>query len=228
MRLTAIALMMAVLVAIAVGFGLVAQPAAAEVNMEKLLSPAQLNETAPAKFQVKFDTSKGEFIIEVTRSWAPNGADRFYNLVKNGYYDNCRFFRVVANFMAQFGVSGNPKLNAAWANANIKDDPVKQSNLRGSITYAMAGPNTRTTQLFINYRDENAQLDKSGFAPFGKVTKGMSVVDAIYSGYGDMPSQGGTGPDPTKIHYEGNTYLEKNFPKLDYIKTATIVTEAAK
>jgi len=227
MRLTATALMMAALVAIAVCFGVAVQPATAEVNVEKLMNPAQLNETAPAKFAVEFDTTKGKFILEVTRAWAPNGADRFYNLVKNGYFDNCSFFRVVANFMVQFGVSGNPKLSAALANARIKDDPVKQSNLRGYITYAMAGPNTRTTQLFISFGD-NKFLDSQNFAPFGKVTKGMDVVDSIYSGYGDMPSQGGKGPDPTKIHLEGNAYLEKNFPKIDYIKTATIVTDAAK
>lgn len=209
----------------AVALGSAADPQT-KPNMEKLMNPAQLNETAPDKFQAKFETSKGEFLVEVTRAWAPNGADRFYNLVKNGYYNDCRFFRVIDNFMVQFGINGDPKLNAVWSQARIKDDPVKQSNDRGYITYAMAGPNTRTTQLFINFRN-NAGLDGQGFAPFGKVVKGMDVVDSIYSGYGEgAPS--GKGPAQHLIQQQGNAYLEKNFPKLDYIKSATIVTPEAK
>jgi peptidyl-prolyl cis-trans isomerase A (cyclophilin A) len=184
------------------------------------MNPAQLNETAPEKFQAKFDTSKGEIIIEVTRAWAPNGADRFYNLVKNGYYDNCRFFRVVENFMVQFGINGDPKLNTVWRMARIQDDKVKQSNDRGFVTYAMAGPNTRTTQLFINFRN-NAGLDSQGFSPFGKVKKGMDVVDSIYNKYGEKPDQG-------RIQMEGNAYLEKNFPSLDYIKSAAILPAEGK
>lgn len=191
------------------------------------MSPAQLSETAPAKFQVKFDTSKGEFIVEVTRDWAPNGADRFYNLVKNGYYDNCHFFRVIEGFMVQFGINGDPKLNRIWRVATIKDDPVKKSNTRGMVSFATSGPNSRTTQVFINFNDRNAQLDSSGFAPFGKVTKGMSVVDSLYSGYGEgAPS--GKGPEQGQAQMQGNAYLEKSFPRLDFIKAATLVAAEAK
>jgi len=189
--------------------------------MEKLMNPAQLNETAPDKFQVKFDTTKGEFIVEVTRSWSPIGVDHFYSMVKNGYYDNCRFFRVVKDFMVQFGINGDPKLNTIWGSANIKDDPVQQSNTRGYISYAKtAAPNSRSTQLFINFRD-NSFLDRQGFSPFGKVINGMNVVDSIYDGYGERPDQG-------QMRMQGNVYLEKTFPDLDYIKTATIVPAEAK
>jgi peptidyl-prolyl cis-trans isomerase A (cyclophilin A) len=179
------------------------------------MNPAELKEQAPDSFQAKFDTSKGEFTVEVTCVWAPNGADRFYNLVKNGVFDNCRFFRVVENFMVQFGINGNPKVSALWRDAKIKDDPAKQSNGRGYITFAMAGPNTRTTQLFINFKD-NSFLDNQGFSPFGKVVNGMNVVDSICSQYGEKPNQ-------QSIQMQGNAYLERNFPNLDYIKTATIV-----
>jgi len=181
----------------------------------KLMNPAQLTETAPEKFQVKFDTSKGEFIVDVTRSWSPNGADRFFNYVKNGGFDNCRFFRVVKNFMVQFGINGDPKVSSVWRAANIPDDKPKQSNLRGYITFATAGPNTRTTQVFINFKD-NTFLDAQGFTPFGKVSKGMDVVDAINGEYGEKPDQ-------TQVQMQGNAYLQKTFPNLDYIKTATIV-----
>ena len=218
MRLKAIALMMIVALFVAAAAG----SAVAQVNIEKLMNPAQLNETAPDKFQVNFDTSKGEFIVEVTRAWAPNGADRFYNLVKNGFYDNCKFFRNIEGFMVQFGINGNPKISAGMMKARIKDDPVKQSNTRGYITFAMAGPDTRTSQLFINFGD-NSSLDKQGFSPFGKVTKGMSIVNSLYNQYGDKPSGA-----QAQIQMEGNAFLEKNFPKLDFIKTATIVPAEAK
>jgi peptidyl-prolyl cis-trans isomerase A (cyclophilin A) len=218
MRLTAIASMMIVSVFMAAVVG----SASAQVNMEKLMNPAQLNETAPDKFQVKFDTSKGEFTVEVTREWAPNGADRFYNLVKNGFYDNCKFFRVIEGFMVQFGISGDPKISAVLRNARIKDDPVKKSNMRGYITFAMAGPDTRTTQVFINYGD-NSRLDKDNFSPFGKVTKGMNVVESLYNKYAGKPSDA-----QPQIQMEGNAFLEKNFPNLDFIKAATIVPPAAK
>ncbi len=221
MRWTALVLITIAAMFFAAALGAAADPVVAQSKLEKLMNPAQMNETAPEKFQAKFDTSKGEFIIEVTRAWAPIGADRFYNLVKNGYYDNCRFFRVIKGFMAQFGINGSPKVNMQWYNANIKDDPVKESNTRGYVSYAMAGPNTRTTQLFINFAN-NSPLDGQGFAPFGKVTKGMDVVDSIYSGYGDGAPRG-QGPDQNRIRNEGNAYLEKSFPKLDYIKAATIV-----
>src|SRR5215475_2578494 len=186
----------------------------------KLKNPAALTEQAPATYNVNFDTTKGPIVITVHREWAPNGADRFYNLVKNGFYDDVRFFRVIEGFMVQFGIHGNPAISSAWRGANIKDDPVKQSNKRGFVTFATAGPNTRTTQLFINLAD-NAPLDKQGFSPFGEVTKGMDVVEKIYNGYGEGAPRG-RGPDQGRVQAEGNAYLAKEFPKLDYIKTATI------
>ncbi|HYK90173.1 MAG TPA: peptidylprolyl isomerase [Acidobacteriota bacterium] len=199
----------------------------AAANEQKLANPASANETAPETYKAKFDTSKGAFVIQVTRSWAPGGADRFYNLVKNGYYNNCRFFRVVADFMVQFGINGDPKLNSIWRQARIPDDPVKQPNKRGYVTFATAGPNSRTTQVFINFNDRNTQLDSMGFAPFGKIVEGMKVVDSIYSGYGEGAPRG-SGPDQGRVQMEGNAYLEKNFPKLDYIKSAVIVAGDSK
>jgi peptidyl-prolyl cis-trans isomerase A (cyclophilin A) len=182
--------------------------------------PAALNAQAPAVYKATFDTSKGSFVVEVHRDWAPNGADRFYNLVKNGFFDNARFFRVISGFMVQFGINGDPKVSAVWHDANINDDPVKQSNRTGFITFATAGPNTRTTQVFINFADNRA-LDSQGFAPFGRVTSGMNVVDALYSGYGEGAPQG-LGPDQQRIQQQGNAYLTRSFSKLDYIKKATI------
>ncbi len=190
-------------------------------NKSKLKNPAALTEKAPETYRAKFDTTRGVFVIEVKRSWAPIGADRFYNLVKNGFYDNCRFFRVVPKFMVQFGINGDPAVTAAWEQANMKDDPVKKSNTPGYVTYAKTSmPNSRSTQVFINYGD-NTFLDGQGFAPFGKVVVGMNVVDSIYSVYGETPDQG-------RIHMGGNEYLEKNFPKLDYIKSAVIEEVPAK
>ncbi len=183
--------------------------------------PSKLTAKAPDDFKVVFDTSKGKITIEVTRSLAPLGADRFYNLVQSGYFTGVEFFRVVPGFMCQFGIHGDPAVSAKWNQANIADDPVKGSNTRGTITFATAGPNTRTTQLFINFGD-NAGLDSQGFAPFGKVTDGMGVVDKIDGEYGDGPPSG-TGPDQGRIQAEGNAYLKKDFPNLDYIKSATIV-----
>ena len=185
-----------------------------------LSDPASLNEQAPAVYKAKFDTSKGPFVIEVNRDWAPRGADRFYNLVKNGFFDNARFFRVIEGFMVQFGINGDPAIASVWRDADIKDDPVKQSNARGTITFATAGPNTRTTQVFINFAD-NAPLDGQGFSPFGKVVSGMEVVDSLYGGYGEG-APNGNGPDQGRLQQQGNAYLEKDFPKLDFIKTATI------
>ncbi len=160
------------------------------------------------------------FVVEVHRDWAPNGADRFYNLVKNGFYNDTRFFRVISGFMVQFGINGDPKLSQVWRDANIKDDPVKASNKRGNITFATAGPDTRTTQVFINFGN-NAGLDDQGFAPFGQVISGMEVVDALYADYGEGAPRG-DGPDQGLVQSQGNAYLKKDFPKLDYIKTATI------
>ena len=191
-------------------------------DLKKLLDPSKLTAKAPEVFKTRFDTSKGAFVIEVHREWAPNGADRFYNLVTNGYFDQARFFRVVSGFMAQFGINGDPKVNAAWQPAQIIDDPVKQSNTRGMVSFAMRGPNTRTTQLFISYGDGNSRLDSMGFSPFGKVVEGMEIVDALHSGYGEGAPRG-AGPAQDRIQSEGNAYLTKEFPLLDHIITARIL-----
>ena len=175
---------------------------------------------APDMYKVNMDTSKGLVVIEVHRDWAPLGADRFYELVKSGYYDGARFFRVLPGFMAQFGIAADPKVTAKWKDANLQDDPVKQSNTPGMLTFATAGPNTRTTQMFINTGD-NARLDGQGFAPIGKVTTGLDVVQGFYSGYGEGAPQG-NGPAQGQIEEQGNSYLEKDFPQLDFIKKATV------
>jgi peptidyl-prolyl cis-trans isomerase A (cyclophilin A) len=176
---------------------------------------------SPDSFRVKFATTKGTFTVDVIRAWAPKGADRFYRLVNEGYFKDVRFFRVLPGFMAQFGLSGNPALNAKMDTLRIADDPVTQSNKRGMLTFATAGPNTRSNQFFINYKD-NAMLDAQGFAPFGKVVDGMKAVDAMYSGYGEG-APNGPGPEQESIRQKGNDYLQRSFPKLDYIKSATIV-----
>jgi peptidyl-prolyl cis-trans isomerase A (cyclophilin A) len=180
-----------------------------------LMKPSALKEKAPAMYTAKFETTAGVFQVEVHTDWAPNGADRFYNLVKNGYYDGCRFFRVVPGFMVQFGINGDPAIQRNWESATIPDEPVKQGNTRGTITFAKtSAPNSRTTQVFINFKD-NSGLNRTGFAPFGKIVSGMDVVDKIYSAYGERPEQ-------ARIQTEGTAYLAKSFPKLDYIKKATI------
>ena len=186
-----------------------------------LTDPAQLTAKAPATFKVRFETTKGGFTVEVTRALAPNGADRFYNLVRAGYFKDLAFFRVIPGFMCQFGIHGDPKVAAAWRTAQIPDDPVRASNTRGAITFATAGPNTRTTQLFINFGD-NANLDGMGFSPFGKVISGMDVVDKINGEYGEGAPRG-RGPDQQRVQREGNAYLKKDFPKLDYIQSASIL-----
>jgi len=198
-------------------FGILATPLFAQGNLG---NPAALTEQAPATYKARFDTSKGVFVIDVQREWAPVGADRFYNLVKNGFYDDNRFFRVISGFMVQFGINGNPQVAAQWRSAQIKDDPVKQSNKRGFITFATAGPNSRTTQVFINFGD-NARLDGSGFAPFGQVSTGMNVVDQLYSDYGEG-APNGRGPNQGRIQAEGNAYLTKEFPNMDFVRKATI------
>jgi peptidyl-prolyl cis-trans isomerase A (cyclophilin A) len=169
---------------------------------------------APDMFKVNLDTSKGLVVIEVHRDWAPLGADHFYTLVKSGYYDGDRFFRVVPGFVVQFGIAGDPAITAKWKDMRLPDDPVKQSNTAGTVTYATAGPNTRTTQLFISLGN-NERLDGQGFAPFGKVISGMDVVESLYGGYGERPDQ-------SLIEAQGNTYLQNQFPQLDYIRKATI------
>jgi peptidyl-prolyl cis-trans isomerase A (cyclophilin A) len=172
-------------------------------------------DAAPETFQVKFETTKGDFIVEVHRAWSPNGADRFHALVKNGFYDDCAFFRVLPGFMAQGGINGDPEVMAKWRDANIPDDRVVKSNERGYVTFAKSGaPNSRSTQFFINYAD-NSRLDDMGFSPFGQVIKGMKVVDSINAEYREEPDQ-------QQIQYNGNAYLRKSFPQLDYIKTARV------
>lgn len=195
------------------------QPALAQ--KAKLADPAALTEQAPATYKAKFDTSKGSFVIQVTRAWAPQGADRFYNLVKNGFFDDGRFFRVISGFMVQFGLNGDPALNAKWRVARIQDDRVSQSNTRGMVTFATSGPNARTTQVFINF-DDNSRLDGMGFAPFGKVISGMDVVDKLYAGYGEG-APNGQGPNQNRIQTEGNAYLTQSFPRLDHVTKASIV-----
>ena len=180
-----------------------------------LRNPAALKEKAPESFKVKFDTTKGSIVVEVHRDWAPLGADRLYNLVKAGFFDGERFYRVVPNFMVQWGFNGEPSVTAIWANVKLKDDPVKQSNKRGYITFAnTGGPDSRGTNVFINYKD-NAFLDSQLFAPFGEVVEGMDVAEKIDAEYKELPNQ-------ASIRNQGNAYLSKTFPKMDYIKTATL------
>lgn len=183
--------------------------------------PSKLTEKAPESFKAQFDTTKGKFTVEVTRSLSPNGADRFYNLVRSGYFKDIAFFRVMSGFMCQFGIHGDPAVSAKWRSASIPDDPVKGSNTRGAITFATGGPNTRTTQFFINFGD-NGNLDSMGFSPFGKVVEGMDVVDKINAEYGEGAPRG-RGPDQGRVQRDGNEYLKKDFPNLDYIKSVTIL-----
>jgi peptidyl-prolyl cis-trans isomerase A (cyclophilin A) len=187
-----------------------------------LLDPTQASSKAPDVFRVAVKTSAGQFTIEVHRTWAPHGADRFFNLVSIGYFQNVAFYRVIDGFMAQFGFHGDPAVNAAWRNARIPVDPVVQSNTRGRVTFAMAGsPDSRTTQLFVNLVD-NPYLDGMGFAPIGEIVEGFETVEALYSGYGEGAPRGG-GPSQSQIFRLGNSYLEAGFPKLDYILEATLI-----
>jgi peptidyl-prolyl cis-trans isomerase A (cyclophilin A) len=182
--------------------------------------PAATQLAAPDSFRVAFETTRGPFVVEVIRAWSPRGADRFHELVNAGYFRDIAFFRVVPGFVAQFGMHGVPAVNDRWRERRIPDDPVAQSNRRGTIVFATMGPNTRTNQFFINYSD-NARLDGMGFSPFGRVVEGMSVVDSLYSGYGETPDQG-------RIASDGNGYLQREFPRLDYIKSARIVGPEAR
>ena len=177
---------------------------------------------APDSFRVAFETGKGRFVVQVNRAWAPHAADRFHELVEDGYYDRVKFFRVLPNFIAQFGIQGDPATNKQWERP-IADDPVKESNKKGTLTYAMGGPNTRTTQLFVNTRD-NGRLDGMGFAPFGRVVEGIEVVEKLYNGYGEGPPEG-RGPDQGRIESDGNAYLNRSFPRLDSIITARIIKD---
>jgi peptidyl-prolyl cis-trans isomerase A (cyclophilin A) len=187
--------------------------AAAAAAKARLKNPAAMRDVAPAEYRAIFDTSAGTFVILVHRAWAPRAADRFYNLVKHGFFDDCRFFRVVPRFMVQFGINGDPAVQGPWRIANLTDEPSKESNKRGTISFAKGGPNSRTTQVFINFRD-NTQLDPD-FPPFGEVVSGMDAVDKINAEYREQPDQ------PT-IQQQGNAYLIKEFPRLDYVKKATI------
>lgn len=200
------------------------RPSAYVYSRRSLYNPATLNQKSPEVFRAKFTTTQGDFVTEVTRAWAPLGADRFYNLVKNGFYNDASLFRVLPGFVVQFGISPKPALAGVWDHAMIKDDPVLQSNLRGYLTFATGGPNTRTTQVFINLGG-NTRLDSMGFSPFGKVIEGMEVVEKFHSGYGEGAPQG-NGPDQGRIAKEGKAYLDKEFPKLDSIKTAVILRSA--
>lgn len=189
---------------------------------KELLDPSLSKEKAPDTFRAKFSTTKGDFVLEVVRAWAPNGADRFYNLVKIGFFEDVALFRVVEGFVVQFGIHGDPRVSGKWSSSNIAPDDPKGSNTRGMLTYAMAGsPDTRSTQLFINFGD-NSRLDKMGFAPIGKVVEGMDVVDKFYKGYGERATR-----EQTNITQKGNDFLRENYPELDYINRAVLVTDAA-
>ncbi len=189
----------------------------ASASPPQLLHPASLHANAPAVYRASFQTTKGTFVVTVHRAWAPLGADRFYNLVRAHFFDGVRFFRVVTGFVVQFGISPDPAVSRAWQNANINDDPVKASNTAGTITYADAGPNTRTTQVFINLANNASNLDRTGFSPFGRVTSGMNVVNRLYAGYDDQPTN-----DQQQMTSQGDAFLRKHFPKLDRIVSARI------
>lgn len=189
-----------------------------------LLDPSRATEQAPEKFRVKLQTTEGPVVIEVTRAWSPHGADRLYNLVKIGFFEDIAFFRVIPNFMAQFGIHGDPEVARAWRGANIPDDPVVESNRRGTLTFAKTGaPNSRSTQFFINFRD-NRNLDRMGFSPVGEVVEGMEAIDAIHKVGEGAPR--GPGPSQRRIQAQGNVYLKEAYPDLDYVESAELVEEA--
>jgi peptidyl-prolyl cis-trans isomerase A (cyclophilin A) len=203
-----------------------AEPGPTPAQRSVLLDPksSEMSAAAPDSFLVRFETTEGDIVIEVDRSLSPLGADRFHNLVRHGFYDGVRFFRVIEGFMAQFGINGDPAISQAWIDAGIKDEPVRATNARGTLTFAKRGtPDSRTTQIFINFAD-NTFLDKQGFSPFGKVVEGMDVVDALHAGYGEGAPRG-KGPDQGRIQNEGNAYLAGGFEELDYIERATVVAE---
>jgi peptidyl-prolyl cis-trans isomerase A (cyclophilin A) len=191
-----------------------AKSAKPPASSQRLLNPAQLNETAPAQYKVHVSTTKGDFVIQVTRAWAPLAADRFFNLVKNGFYDGCAFYRVLPGFVAQFGLHPNPAIQAKWEKATLADEPVKRSNVLGLVAFAADGANSRNTQVFISLKD-NKSLDRLGFPPFGDVVQGIGVLARLHGGYGEKP-------DSQRILKQGNAYLKRTFPNLDYITKATI------
>lgn len=191
---------------------------------EKAEAPAPKKEVqAPEKFHVKFETTKGDFVLEVIREWAPRGADRFYELLQANYYDGSRFFRVRPGFIVQFGISKDPRQSELWRQLKLPDDPVKQKNLKGYVSYAMAGPGSRTTQIFINLANNAERLDAKGFAPFARVVEGMDVVEKLYSGYGEVQALGGSGPDSAKVEGLGEEYLQRSFERLDKINRASVI-----
>ncbi len=191
-----------------------------------LLNPYGFRAVAPPVYRVRLTTTHGDFTVEVNRAWAPLGADRFYNMVRSRYLNNSSFYRIAPGFIVQFGMAADPAVNSAWDKAPIKDDSVKQSNKRGTLVFATSGPNSRTTQLFINLRD-NTMLDSQGFAAFGTVTEGMDIVDGLYSGYGEIKEMGGHGPSQAQAGKLGKPYLDKDFPKLDSVKSAIVIFPAA-
>ena len=196
-----------------------------EISREQILLHPELDfwkEAAPAVFKARIQTSKGDFVIEAHRDWAPIGVDRFYNLVRAGFFDDSRFYRIRAGFITQFGLPGNPQITRVWKDRAMPDDPVQQSNKRGFVAYAMTGPDTRTTQLYINMAD-NSRLDAGGFAPIGRVVEGMAVVDSLYSGYDEDAGGGMRGGKQGKILQYGNAHLDKEFPKLDRLEKAFIM-----
>jgi peptidyl-prolyl cis-trans isomerase A (cyclophilin A) len=196
-------------------------PAAQEVRDGALLDPSLATASAPTIYRARFTTTKGDFVVEVHRDWAPHGADRFYNLVRIGFYDDTRFFRAIDGFMVQFGIHGDPKVAAAWQKATVTDDPNAHGNVRGTISFAKSGaPDSATTQVFVNYGD-NSRLDAMRFAPFGEVVSGLDALDALYKGYGEG-APAGQGPNQGRIQAGGNAYLDEGFPRLDRILRARI------
>lgn len=193
-------------------------------DIKRLLDPSdpEWKRTAPARFLVRLDTSRGEMIVAVTRAFAPNGADRFFNLVRHGYYDECRFFRVVSGRWAQFGIHGDPRVAKTWRDRPLPDDPRRESNVRGAVTFAWAVSNGRTTQVFVNLRDNSSTLDEQGFAPIGHVTQGIEIADMLYAGYGEESGGGIRGGHQTPLFELGTEYLLRRYPRLDYIRHATI------
>jgi peptidyl-prolyl cis-trans isomerase A (cyclophilin A) len=220
-RLLAGSVAVAICLAVIVGSGSADEGDAAP---SPLLNPKSeaMTQKAPDVCKIKFETTAGDFVLELKRDWAPKGVDRFFSLVENGFYNDCALFRIEAGFVAQWGINGDPEVAGTWLEARIADDPVKRSNTRGFISFATAGPNTRTTQVFINYRD-NGRLDSMGFAPFGKVVEGMDVVDKFYAGYG-----GNKCPDQGRLQREGNPFLAEKHPELDYIKLAYVMKDEGK
>jgi cyclophilin family peptidyl-prolyl cis-trans isomerase len=211
----------AVLLACLTGLGCTARPG--EPERRPASDAAQTNQTAPENFFVRFDTSKGDILLEIHRDWAPHGADRFYDLVRAGYFDQSRFFRVISGKWAQFGINGDPKISKLWRERTIPDDPPRESNVRGTIAFAFAVPNGRTTQLFINLRDNSATHDAEPFVPIGRVVEGMEVADALYADYGESAGGGIRAGKQQPLFDNGNAYLNRNFPRLDFIREAAIV-----